>query len=677
MTDVAIREARQAHPRKPHRGPLETAIASALSVLAVLIGLVVLAYVILFVTKGRFLKDPFVGIASRYTERTVRVGGDFQLYLNPHVKFLAEDIAIANPTWARDDQLFEARLVDLEMNIWRLIFGQQRFNFVHVDRGDIALEKDGKGRNSWTFKRDGGDEPFELPLIARAAITGTTLSYIDPEMALEARLRIGDFAARTSRVQGPIAIAGTGKSHGVPFAVNGQLASPNETIAGGRNKLAMHLAVGDSSIDIAGTLQGATELEGADLQMTVAGRTLQTPFRLLGVVVPDTRRYRLRAHVTKAGEEWRFTRLRGTFGDSDLAGRLTISNANERLLLVADLSSRKLDILDAGPWIGYSPERLEAQGGRGAIRQEGGRPRVLPDAKLASESLGNFDARVKYRARSVRTGTVPISNGELDLTLDNKLLRLEPVAFDLAGGRLTSDIVINARRAPVVTDYDVRLSSVPLGRVLSSFDIANSGTTATMRGRLQLRGYGDTVHDSLASSNGRIAVILPRGALWVRNVELTELDIADFLQAAISKDLKKPVEIRCGLLGFTVKDGIAVADPIFIDNEKSIIRGRGYFSFRDESLNLTMEADSKNFSLFSGQSPVGINGYFVAPGINPISGELLTRGAAGVALGVVASPIAAILAFLDVGEEKDTNCAPILAGARTAAVKAADKAAEK
>jgi uncharacterized protein involved in outer membrane biogenesis len=301
---------------------------------------------------------------------------------------------------------------------------------------------------------------------------------------------------------------------------------------------------------------------------------------------------------------------------------------------------------------------------------------VLPDAQLDISGLASFDANVKYRARNVRTGTIPIGNLEVDLALRDRRMELRPVAFDLAGGRLTADVTINARARPVVTDYDVRLSPVALGRLLTSFDVENSGTTGMIKGRMQLRGYGATVRDSLGSSSGRIAMILPRGALWLRNAELAELDIGDFVQAAISKKLKEPAQIRCGLLGFTVRGGIAAADPIFIDTEKSVIRGQGSFSFAQESLNLTMEADAKNFSIFSGQSPIGIEGYFAAPRIDPIKPELIKRGAIGVIAGVVASPIAAVLAFVDVGEEKDTNCAPVLAGARTAAVRRADKAAE-
>src|SRR3546814_16162233 len=90
---------------------------------------------------------------------------------------------------------------------------------------------------------------------------------------------------------------------------------------------------------------------------------------LLGVVVPPTRSFNVRSHVTRAGEEWRLTRIDGRFGESDISGRLTVSTEDdERLKLDADLRTRRLDIIDAGPFIGYSPERLERQGRSGVNR---------------------------------------------------------------------------------------------------------------------------------------------------------------------------------------------------------------------------------------------------------------------------------------------------------------------
>src|SRR3546814_15120023 len=111
--------------------------------------------------------------------------------------------------------------------------------------------------------------------------------------------------------------------------------------------------------------------------------------------------------------------------------------------------------------------------------------------------------------------------------------------------------------------------------------------------------------------------------------------------------LKKPVEINCGLIAFTVRDGIGAADPILIDTEKNVIAGRGAFSFKDESLAMAMEADAKTFSLFSAQSPGGLGGNFASPAIHPVRPELIERTGEGVEAGPVLGPLAARIDFVD------------------------------
>ncbi|MDG6719327.1 hypothetical protein QCE92_14255, partial [Staphylococcus aureus] len=174
---------------------------------------------------------------------------------------------------------------------------------------------------------------------------------------------------------------------------------------------------------------------------------------------------------------------------------------------------------------------------------------------------------------------------------------------------------------------------------------------------------GDTIHDSLASANGRMAFILPAGSLWTRNAQLAELDIGTFVQKMFEERLKEPVRINCGLIAFNVRNGVAAADPILIDTSKNVIVGRGGVSFRHEAIDMAIRADAKKFSLFSGQSPVGLTGNFAAPGINPISGDLLARAGAGLGLAVVATPLAGVLAFVDVGDAKAAACGPVLSGA--------------
>jgi uncharacterized protein involved in outer membrane biogenesis len=650
--------------------PMHGAFSALLGVLTTLLGLIVLAWLILFVTKGRFLKPTFEKYASRVADRQVAVAGDFQFYFNPfHLKFLAEGLSLANPAWAHDPQLFTAKLIDAEISTIDLIFGKQHVLFLNLDGGSAGLEIDRAGRNTWTFA---GDKPFKIPPIDRANVTGTIAHYIDAKHKADVRLTFGDLAGSVGdrgkqNVVGPLTFTGGGTALAAPFTLRGSLTTPNSTIAGGRTGLDLHAFVAATQIDVAGTLPGATRIDGADLRVTIAGKNLQTLFKLAGANAPATRPYKLSANFTRDGGDYKFTHIGGHFGDSDLAGTLAVTTGGPRAKIVGDLHTQTLDILDVGPWIGYSPEKLDAQGGKGAITIVDGHPRVLPDASLDIDSLKGFDADVSYTAAHIRTGNVPIANLELKVDLDDRDLKLKPIAFDIIGGRVTADIDLDAHKEPVVADYDIHMTQVPIGRLLTSFKVEDNGTTADVGGRIKLKGKGDSVRASLGASSGRIAIVVSKGTLWIRNIELAKLDLQNFLLAAFGKSLKKPRDIRCGLAAFTVNDGIARADPVLFDTGRAVYRMEGQFSFKDESLGLSLRGKSKEFSLFAGQSPIGVGGWFAAPKVNPISKELLARGGASVLLGIVATPVAAILPFVDLGTAKNSNCAAV-EGAKTEAV---------
>ncbi|KRC79908.1 AsmA family protein [Sphingomonas sp. Root241] len=650
-----------AAPARPARA-LGTPLASVIAAVTTILGLLVLAWTILFVTKGRFLKSSFEKVVAAQTHRNVHVGGDFQLYFAPfNVKFLAEGLTVSNPEWAGRGNFFSAKKIDSRISTWSLITGNRRINWLGLEDGHVDLQWDKEGRrNTWTFSEEKG-EPLDLPIIRRALVQGTMIRYVDPRMRIAAGIRIHTVEARDTAFASAIRFDGNGTARGTRFTLAGALLTPNATVAGGQNQLQLHIEGVRTRIDVAGTLPGATEIEGADLHMDARGQNLADVFSVAGIAVPDTRNYRLRADLTKSGDEWRFTRLRGRFGASDLAGRFTVAMKEPRLLLTADLTTRVLDIVDAGPFIGYSPQASAA--GAVVTTQATGTPRILPDAPLRVEALRNFDAKVDWKVRTVRAKSLPVSNITLGLDLNDRLLKLSPLNFSMARGTVNSDITINARRDPVFTDYDIRLSPTPMGVLLAGFGVEESGTTGTLKARAQMTGSGNSVRDSLANSNGRIAVILPKGSFWTRNVQLSELDIGVFIQKMFEKKLKEPVQINCGLIGFSVRNGIAAADPILIDTEKNVMLGRGGFSFKNETLDLAFRADSKKFSLFSGQSPVGIGGYFARPSIDVISPELVGRAGAGLGLGVLASPFAGVIAFVDVGDAKAADCGPVLAGA--------------
>ena len=652
-------------PRRRLSRPWRIARNVVLGVVATLFAI----WLVLYITKGRFLKHRFESIVGGMLHRELKVRGDFQLYFDPFdIKFLAEGLTVSNPAYATRPNLFQATRIETRIAPLSLLWGRRHVRWLDLRGGALDAEWNAAHtQNTWTFSKTKGGKPFELPRIDRATVTGTTVRYRDPRMQLLADLSVDDITSLNAQIGRAVGLRGGGRLRATPFRVQARLLSPDATVNRGENKLSARAWAANNVIDVTGTLPSLAEIEGVPLQTVARGRNMAELLEIIGVALPNTRRYSVRAQLVKRGEEYRFTGLAGRFGDSDLAGRLTITNGR-RIHLDSVLTTRRLDIVDAAPFIGYNPDIVAARGAVAAAAATGAAPqRLLPDAALPVETMKRFDADLKWHIATLRSRSLPISDIDLTLDLERGRLALTPFTFAMARGHVASDIIFDTRARPAADSYDIRLSPTPMGRLLAGYGVAEAGTTGTVKGRIQLVGRGDTIHDSLASAHGRIAFIMPQGSFWTRNVQLAELDVGTFVQKMFQDKLKNPVRINCGLIGFTVRNGIAAADPILIDTSKNIILGRGGFSFKSEGLDLAFRADGKKFSLFSGQSPVRIGGRFAAPQLQVISPELVGRAGVGLGLAVLATPVAGVLAFVDVGNAKSAACGPVLAGATAAA----------
>ena len=652
-------------PRRRLSRPWRIARNVVLGVVATLFAI----WLVLYITKGRFLKHRFESIVGGMLHRELKVRGDFQLYFDPFdIKVLAEGLTVSNPAYATRPNLFQATRIETRIAPLSLLWGRRHVRWLDLRGGALDAEWNAAHtQNTWTFSKTKGGKPFELPRIDRATVTGTTVRYRDPRMQLLADLSVDDITSLNAQIGRAVGLRGGGRLRATPFRVQARLLSPDATVNRGENKLSARAWAANNVIDVTGTLPSLAEIEGVPLQTVARGRNMAELLEIIGVALPNTRRYSVRAQLVKRGEEYRFTGLAGRFGDSDLAGRLTITNGR-RIHLDSVLTTRRLDIVDAAPFIGYNPDIVAARGAVAAAAATGAAPqRLLPDAALPVETMKRFDADLKWHIATLRSRSLPISDIDLTLDLERGRLALTPFTFAMARGHVASDIIFDTRARPAADSYDIRLSPTPMGRLLAGYGVAEAGTTGTVKGRIQLVGRGDTIHDSLASAHGRIAFIMPQGSFWTRNVQLAELDVGTFVQKMFQDKLKNPVRINCGLIGFTVRNGIAAADPILIDTSKNIILGRGGFSFKSEGLDLAFRADGKKFSLFSGQSPVRIGGRFAAPQLQVISPELVGRAGVGLGLAVLATPVAGVLAFVDVGNAKSAACGPVLAGATAAA----------
>jgi uncharacterized protein involved in outer membrane biogenesis len=127
------------------------------------------------------------------------------------------------------------------------------------------------------------------------------------------------------------------------------------------------------------------------------------------------------------------------------------------------------------------------------------------------------------------------------------------------------------------------------------------------------------------------------------------------------------VDVGCFVADLQLETGTAFVKTLVLDTSDSVVTGEGAVSLKDEKVGLTLEAHPKDSSVLAARAPVKLGGTLADLSIDPGTAGLAARGVAAAVLGVVATPLAAILPFIDIGTTEDAPCGSLLAAAQRGA----------
>lgn len=650
--------------------------------LLVVLGFLVLAGIAVAVLfDWNWLRHPAQRLLTAQTGRETRIEGRLEGQWSLRPRFIVERFHMANAEWAGEKELASIERAEVVVDLPELLRGRMVLPEIRLAKPNIALQRRADGQTNWTFGAEAAteiaapEERTEVPLIGLLVIEDGRLAYKDEKAGLNIDAKVSTAVGAGGEGEGEVEVKGQGDLHGERFDFSlrgGSLLSLREADA--PYPLTIEMVAGPTRGRISGTLQDPIRFEGLDLEASLAGPNLGRLQVLTGVPLPMTKPYDLTGRLERDGSSWRITDMTGRIGSSDLAGRIHIETGREKLYLEADLHSKVLDYRDVGPLIGLRPEQGQPSTGPANLAADRGQPppsaekervappRVLPDAPLAIEQIRNTDARLKFRGEQVQAPNTPLSGVDLDLALQDSQLRLQPLRLGVAGGFVNADIVIDARQDVVVTDYDVRLNRFELNRFVTAAGLKDAAT-GQLHGRIRLAGYGDTVQKSLGSANGDMRLTMDGGSLSNLALELVGLDAAETARFLAGGDRRIP--LRCFVADYKVEDGVMMPRVFVFDTTDTTLTSEGQINLKDERLDLRLLAHPKDPSPLSSRSPITVRGAFSRLEVGVEAGPLAARAAGAVVLGVLLTPLASILAFIEPGLERDSDCVALLQENRT------------
>ena len=603
--------------------------------------------------------------ASKALSREVAIDGDLNVRLGNPLRIHAEGLRVANADWSDERTMAELKALDLQLRPWPLLRGDFEFPEIRLSGPSLLLEKNRDGAANWTF---GGPDPRkeaaketvkpedrgDIPIIETLLVEDGRVRFRDPTRRID--IDSGINTAVGGNGEQEVRLDGKGDFAGKPFTL---------TVAGGSLEylrdnpkpypLRVETAVGKTRGKIEGSIAEPVKLQGVDLSVELRGADLADVFPILGIPVPTTRPYAISGHLGREGDVWRFDGMNGKVGESDLSGRVAVDLGGDRPRISGALTSQKLAAVDLAGFIGASPA------GRGGYPTKG-RERIIPATAVPLEKLRNADMDVTFRGEHVEAPFSTLDDLDARAKLEDGRLMLDPLSLGVGGGRVAGTAVLDGGRKTPALDVNLDVRQVRLARLFRETPFAQEmGGTAS--GRVQLKGQGATVADILASSDGKLGVAVDGGRITSYAVKGLKTNILETLGVALSGD--RPLPFNCLVADLSVKDGLMESRALVLDTPETLVTAEGTINLRSEALDMTVLGRAKKPQVFATHVPVHVRGTLGAPDIGVNPAESAARGAAAVALGVLLTPLASVLPFLDPGSNEQPHCGELVRNARS------------
>ena len=406
------------------------------------------------------------------------------------------------------------------------------------------------------------------------------------------------------------------------------------------------LSIGQTQIDVKGSMENPRDLRLLDLRLGLAGADLQQLYTITGLPFPPTPEYKVEGHLRYADNVWTFKRFSGVVGRSDLSGDFVVDRRSAKPFMRADVTSQRLDMRDLSGFIGAQPTAPPNPAGR-----------VLPHTEYRLDMFNAANADIRFTGQRIRNEALPLNRMTTHLVLKDGVLTLDPLDFSAAGGDIQSAITLDGRGSPINTIADVRARNLKLNRLAPTVK-AVVESAGTLDGRARLTMRGNSIAAMLGSANGDVVAMMKEGAISDLVLRLADLDIANALVVMARGDRNVP--IGCAVIDLEAKNGVFTPRTFALDAEHTTMVAEGHIDMSKEELALKLIARPKKGSVFALGGPINVEGTFEHSAVRPDLTGAIAKGGAAIALGILATPAASALAFIQPGSGETNVCAPKL-----------------
>ncbi|MGH6898481.1 MAG: AsmA family protein [Geminicoccaceae bacterium] len=368
-------------------------------------------------------------------------------------------------------------------------------------------------------------------------------------------------------------------------------------------------------------------VRGADLQLDAKAPDLSSIGAMLATSVPATSPWSYTGRLSGDPAAWALAG-KAQVGKTEIEGDLTASFQGARPRLAGKLSVPVLHVAD---FVVASPQAGHAHGPP--------KPAASSGAWPSMSALQAVDLDVSVDIGQVEGTELAIGQGEVALTLEDGVLRIDPARFDFVAGTMLIHATADSRREPPQIDLSLHADDVQLGELLRAM-----GRSAPFTGELalilKLQSLGDSREQLVSSLGGEAQFALQRGGVDLGSLNLGTADVLTWLLAGTERGTgllrgitaSGRTTLECFAGRFVIADGIATAQSLLMKTPLTISTATGTLNLVDQTIDLQAHLGARRASMFDPAQIYRIHGPLADPAVDFSRTGFAARAIAGLAL---------------------------------------------
>jgi len=609
-------------------------------------------------------KEPVEALVSKGLDRQVRIEKSIVVSTSTTPYFTIQGLRIENPAGFKTADFLSMDLAKIQIELLPLLKKKIHISEIQVQGLTVTLEETEDGRVNWIFNSDDKatkEIPAEPEVVKEPTSPKQPLNLSSDTLVVR-KLDLQDIKVEIHRpgntepanlhlknclgamVPGePLHLDIDGNVIGFDYSLDVSIASLEELLVTNKSWLEIRAGIAETEMTFSGNVDLATTAKSLFLQTTVKGENLASLNDLLHLDLPPFTSYELETRLHLQPKQYELQKLLIKTGTSSLEGSAKIVQQSDKTSIDLQLRSPLVQIdefvFDDWSWSddkdaeeNMSDSEVEATKEGTETENVAEKASSKPENKklVDPELLAKLDCLLVIEAEKVLSGEDVLGSGQLQATVKDGRIKIEPLMFQLPGGKIELMASIKPGTKKSDAELKVEIQNFDIG-ILVRRTKPESDMGGFVNLDINIQSSATTIPDLLANGNGYFDF---SGNLENFGAGIIDLWAVNLIAAIVSNANKEQSELNCAVGRWSVIDGLLQSEAFFIDTSKIRICADGEVDFKDEMIDITVKPKAKRAEFFSLATPLKVNGSF-----SDINIGLGGGGIVGTAIKFIASPV--------------------------------------